>query len=234
MNAAAAAMSSSFTLPLKVRIVMLDLDGTLLDTARDLTEAANAMLREFNRTELDIDTVRSYIGRGIANLVRRCFAGDEPPADADAVAIFRRHYRETNGRHVRLYPGVVEGLRAMHAMGLPLACVTNKASDFVTPLLAAAGLDHWFDLVVCGDTLAKAKPDPLPLLHICKHFGVAPHAALMIGDSLNDVQAARAAGCPIICVPYGYNEGAAVSASDCDAIVPSLEAAANLLIKDGA
>ncbi len=210
-----------------VRAVLFDLDGTLLDTAQDLTVAANAMLAEYGRAALDLATVRSYIGRGIANLVRRCFGADEPPADA--VEVFRRHYRASNGRQAVIYPGVVEGLRAMQALGLRLACVTNKAGAFTQPLLEAAGLDHWFEFTVSGDTLARAKPDPLPLLHICEHFGIAPHEALMIGDSLNDVKAARAAGCPVICVPYGYNEGAAVRASDCDAIVPSLEAAARLL-----
>ena len=210
---------------------MIDLDGTMLDTVRDLTEAANAMLREFGRPEHDIATIRSFIGRGIQNLVRRCFVDETAPADA--LACFRRHYRETNGRYATIYPGVVDGLRAMRQMGLRLACVTNKASDFALPLLESSGLAGWFELTVCGDTLAKAKPDPLPLLHICQKFGVEPRLALLIGDSLNDVNAARAAGCPIICVPYGYTEGAAVRESDCDAIVPSLEAAARLLIKDG-
>ena len=232
MNAPAGHMAPQLRPPLSlpVRAVMIDLDGTLLDTARDLTEAANAMLREFGRPALDIDTIRSYIGRGIANLVQRCFANDEPPTEA--LACFRRHYRESNGRYVTIYPGVVEGLRAMQAMGLPLACVTNKASDFALPLLELSGLAGWFGQIVCGDTLARAKPDPLPLLHICREFGIEPRQAVLIGDSLNDVNAARAAGCPIICVPYGFTEGAAVRESDCDAIVPSLEAAARLLIKD--
>lgn len=223
------AISAAATFP--VRAVMVDLDGTLLDTAEDLAAAANAMLAEYGRAPLELAAVRSYIGRGIANLVRRCF-GDAASAElpADAVDCFRRHYRITNGRQARIYPGVVEGLRAMHGLGLPLACVTNKASDFALPLLETTGLARWFALKVCGDTLAKIKPDPLPLLHICERFGVAPGEALLIGDSLNDVRAARAAGCPVVCVPYGYNEGAAVRAQDCDAIVPSLEAAARLLL----
>ena len=208
-----------------VRAVLIDLDGTLLDTAQDLTAAANAMLADYGRAPLDLATVRSYIGRGIANLVRRCFGDEEPPAEA--VEVFRRHYRVSNGRQAVVYPGVIEGLRAMQALGLRLACVTNKAGAFTGPLLAATGLERWFEFTVSGDTLARAKPDPLPLLHICRHFGIAPHEALMIGDSLNDVHAARAAGCPVVCVPYGY----AVRAEDCDAIVPSLEAAARLLVR---
>jgi phosphoglycolate phosphatase len=185
------------------------------------------MLADYGRTPLGVDTVRGYIGRGMANLVQRCFG--EEPAPADAIEIFRQHYRACNGRTSQVYPGVVEGLNLMRAAGLPIACVTNKASVFVPPLLAASGLSGCFDQIVCGDTLARAKPDPLPLIHACEHFGVPPREALMIGDSQNDVRAARAAGCPIICVPYGYAEGSQVRAEDCDAIVPTLEAAARLL-----
>lgn len=219
-----AALPPSF----RARAVLIDLDGTLVDSAQDLAAAANAMLAEYGRDALDLDTVRSYVGRGIANLVQRCF-GSEPPAEG-ALAAFRRHYGQTNGRQARVYPGVIEGLRAMQALGLPLACVTNKAAAFVPPLLTATGLDGFFDCLVCGDTVPRVKPDPLPLLHACEHFGVAPQEALMIGDSLNDVRAARAAGCPVICVPYGYSEGRSLQAADCDAIVPTLEAAARLLV----
>lgn len=213
---------------LHVRAVLIDLDGTLLDTAADLTAAANAMLAEYDAAPLSVDTVRSYIGRGIANLVQRCF-GDEP-VPQDAVETFRHHYQRVNGQAARVYPGVVEGLAALRSAGFALACITNKAKDFVPPLLEATELAVWFDQVICGDTLARAKPDPLPLLHACHVFGIAPNEALMIGDSLNDVRAARAAGCAVFCVPYGYAEGANVRAEDCDAIVPTLEAAARLLV----
>lgn len=215
---------------------MIDLDGTLLDTALDLTEAANAMLREFGRPECDVASIRTFIGRGLHNLVKRCLAGqigaaeDSTPPPEEAMACFRRHYRESNGRHATVYPGVVEGLRAMQDKGLRLACVTNKATDFTLPLLARSDLAGWFEQVVCGDTLVMAKPDPMPLLHICQQFGIGPGEALLIGDSLNDVRAARAAGSPVFCVPYGYNEGMAVRETDCDAIVPSLEAAARLVV----
>jgi len=220
--------------PLALRAVMIDLDGTLLDTALDLTEAANAMLREFNLAEHGVDTIRSFIGRGLPNLVQRCLDDQTAvvPPHALALASFRSHYREISGRHATLYPGVVEGLRALRDKGLRLACVTNKASDFTLPLLERSGLAGWFEQVVCGDTLEKSKPDPLPLLHICERFGIAPHQALLIGDSLNDVNAARAAGCPVFCVPYGYNEGRPVQELACDAIVASLEAAAALVIAD--
>ncbi len=222
--------------PLPIQAVIIDLDGTMLDTALDLTEAANAMLRDFARPELDVATIRAYIGRGVQNLVKRCLAGqlgvaDDPaPPPADALASFKRHYLESNGRYVTIYPGVVEGLRALHEMGLPMACVTNKGGDFAVPLLARSGLAGWFRLTVCGDTLARSKPDPLPLLHVCRQFACEPRRTLLIGDSLNDVTAARAAGCPVFCVPYGYNEGVDVRELDCDAIVPTLEAAARLVV----
>jgi len=218
--------------PLAVCAVMIDLDGTLLDTALDLTEAANAMLHEFSLAEYDVDTIRTFIGRGLPNLVQRCLDGQAAtaPSHAEALASFRNYYREISGRHATLYPGVVEGLRALRAKDLRLACVTNKASDFTLPLMERSGLAGWFEQVVCGDTLAKSKPDPLPLLHICERFDIAPRQALLIGDSLNDVNAARAAGCPVFCVPYGYNEGRPVQELACDAIVASLEAAAALLV----
>jgi phosphoglycolate phosphatase len=211
-----------------VRAVLIDLDGTLIDSVQDLTAAANAMLAEFDHAPLSVDTVRSYVGRGIANLVQRCF-GDEPAAEG-ALAAFRRHYAQSNGLQAQVYPGVVDGLQAMRALGLPLACVTNKAATFVPPLLAATGLAGFFDFLVCGDSVARVKPDPLPLLHACAHFGVNAAEAVMIGDSMNDVRAARAAGCAVICVPYGYSEGRALQPTDCDAIVPSLAAAAQLLM----
>lgn len=224
------------TFPLAVRTVMLDLDGTLLDTAFDLSEAANAMLRDFGLMEYDVDAIRSFIGRGLPNLVQRCLDGQTSsgtlPAHTAAMDKFRSHYREISGRHATCYPGVIEGLNAMRAMHLPLACVTNKASEFTQPLLERSGLADYFTQVVCGDTLARNKPDPLPLLHICTGFGIAPSQALMIGDSRNDVIAARAAGCPVFCVPYGYNEGRPVQELACDAIVASLEAAVALIIRD--
>jgi phosphoglycolate phosphatase len=221
--------------PLPARAVMIDLDGTLLDTACDLAVAANAMLDELGRPQVDVETIRLYIGRGVVNLVKRCLAGhldaanDPAPPPADAVTAFMRHYTQSNGRHATVYPGVVDGLRALRGKGLPLACITNKAAAFTLPLLERTGLAPWFDQVVSGDTLAKSKPDPMQLQHICAHFDIAPGDALLIGDSVNDVRAARAAGCSVFCVPYGYNEGEDVRKLGCDAIVASLAEAATLI-----
>jgi phosphoglycolate phosphatase len=219
----------------RVKAVLLDLDGTLLDTAPDLLEAANSMLRDLGHAPVAIADVRAYVGRGIPNLVKRLLAGrldaaDDPaPPPTDALTSFRRHYAEANGRQAAPYPGVRQGLDALAAMGLPLACVTNKAETFTLPLLARSGLDRYFRVVVSGDTLPRAKPDAMPLIWVCGHFDLKPADMLMIGDSVNDARAARAAGCPVYIVPYGYNEGRDVRKLDCDAIVASLLDAADLI-----
>lgn len=221
---------------LAVKAVLIDLDGTLLDTALDIAAAGNAMLREIGRPECSVNLIRTYIGRGIPNLVKRCLAGrldaaDDPnPPPAAALASFRQHYAATNGRYATIYPGVVDGLRSLREQGLRLSCITNKATDFTVPLLASSGLADWFELVVCGDTLAKSKPDPLQVIHICREFGIVPNEALLIGDSVNDVLAARAAGCPVFCVPYGYNEGRDVRNLDSDAIVLTIADAASRIV----
>lgn len=216
-----------------VRAVLIDLDGTLLDTVPDLADAANAMLEEMGRAPLPQEAVRSYVGKGIDNLVRRCLSQVGHTGEAElvrAMLVFRRHYRAVNGRRTTVFPGVLEGLDAMQSMGLPLGCVTNKASDFTEPLLEATGLRPRFRIVVSGDTLAEKKPHPLPLFHMCAQLNVEPRHALVIGDSASDVAAARAAGCPVFCVPYGYSEGRDVRDLGCDAIVATLEEAARRLV----
>ncbi|PWB41545.1 MAG: phosphoglycolate phosphatase [Rhodocyclales bacterium] len=215
-----------------IRAVLIDLDGTLLDTVPDLADAANAMLAELGRLTLPTDTIRDFVGKGIPNLVGRClgYPGESAAPDAvAALAVFKRHYAAVNGRKTRIYPGVLEGLRAMRAAGLKTACVTNKAAAFTEQLLAASGLAALLDMTVSGDTLPEKKPHPLPFLHICERFGIAPDEALVVGDSRNDVAGARAAGCPVFCVPYGYSEGEDVRDLGADAIVGTLEEAARRL-----
>ena len=143
--------------------------------------------------------------------------------------MYQDFYFEESGRRTVIYPGVIEGLEGFRALGLRLACVTNKAARFTVPLLEQMGLAPYFELVVSGDTLARKKPDPMQLAHICAEFALAPPEALLIGDSANDALAARAAGCPVFCVSYGYSEGGDVRDLDCDAIVDSLSEAANIL-----
>jgi len=222
--------------PLRVKAVMIDLDGTLADTIPDLAAATNRMLRELGLAELDVGKIRTFVGKGIPKLVERSLAAStrgEISADlmARALPVYERCYAEANGKQSVIYPGVREGLRALHGMQLPLACVTNKSGRFTTPLLEQLGILGYFQQVVAGDTLPQKKPDPAQLLHACRGFGIAPGEMLMIGDSGNDAEAARAAGCPVFCVTYGYNEGRDVRELDVDAIVPSLIEAARLIYK---
>lgn len=222
--------------PLRVKAVAIDLDGTMLDTVEDLAIAVNLMLGRIGRAPLDQALVRNFVGKGINNLVERALVGAmEGKPDAAlyerALPIYMACYDEVNGRHTTIYPQVREGLDALKAAGFPLACVTNKSARYTLPLLAQTGLEGYFSAVVAGDTLPKKKPDPLPLTHVAGQFGIMPAELLMIGDSLNDAEAARAAGCPIFCVGYGYNEGADVRSLDVDAIVESILDASRLITR---
>jgi len=225
---------STTSFPISVRAIAIDLDGTMLDTVEDLAIAVNETLDELSLPALDPSLVRTFVGKGLANLVCRSLTaalGREPEADflARALPLYETHYERVNGQTTTIYPGVPEGLERLAAAGFPLACVTNKSKRFTGPLLERIGFARYFSLVLSGDSLPKKKPDPLPLTHAAQHFSVTPAQMLMIGDSVNDAQAARAAGCPIFCVTYGYNEGEDVRTLDVDAIVPTLIAAAGLV-----
>ena len=222
--------------PLAAKVVMIDLDGTLLDTAEDLALAANLMLRELDRPVLSVATIKSYIGKGIQRLVKRALTGDlagepDPELLEKALPIYKKHYAENVHVNTKPFPGVEEGIERLRQGGFHLACITNKSEAFTLPLLRAVGFHDCFEIILSGDSLPKRKPDPMPLIHICQHFKVQPHEAVLVGDSLNDTTAARAAGCHVFCVPYGYNEGRDVRDLDCDAIVPSLVEASQLIIK---
>ncbi|WP_237173467.1 phosphoglycolate phosphatase [Paracandidimonas lactea] len=212
--------------------VLLDLDGTLLDTIPDLADATNAMRESLGMSRLPDDVIATYVGKGTTVLVERALAnnpqGIGPSAEALAAGLdsFHHHYHTINGRRAALYPGVLEGLQAFQGMGVKLAVVTNKPTEFTLPLLAHCGLAPYFAHVVCGDTCARKKPDPMPLLHACELLGVAPGQALAIGDSVNDAQAAQAAGMAVLAVPYGYNEGRDVRELDVDDIVATIADAA--------
>ena len=213
-----------------VRAVLIDLDGTLLETGPDIVAAANRMLEELGRPTLPEVRVSEFIGKGVANLVTRCLQETNSPADAGnlaaALAIFERHYLAGVADRTRPYPGVVEGLERLASMGMPLGCVTNKAAMFTAPLLERTALARFFRVVVAGDTVAHKKPHPLPLMHAAAALGVAPAELLVIGDSANDVLAARAAGCPVFVVPYGYREGMSVESLAADRVVADLVEAA--------
>ena len=219
--------------PISVSAIVIDLDGTLLHTAPELAEAANRMLRDMGRPAVSQDLLMSYIGNGIHWLVKRALTGDmhaEPDAALfdKALPVFEKHYTGLLLQS-RVFDGVMQGLDAMKAAGFRLGCITNKAARYTEPLLKGIGLAHYFDIVLSGDSLAEKKPHPLPLLHSAKFFGVPIDQLLLIGDSLNDAVAARAAGCPVFCVPYGYNHGEPVDGLDLDAVIADLPAALSLI-----
>jgi phosphoglycolate phosphatase len=178
--------------------------------------------------------VRNWVGNGVERLVRRALIGQldgEPPeADFDrAYPIFLDLYAENTSKRSVLYPGVREGLDWMAAAGYRLGCVTNKAAQFTLPLLTDLGVIDRFGIVVSGDTLPQKKPDPAPLLHAAAHFGVEPTQSLMVGDSVSDVKAARAAGFGIVCMSYGYNHGVDIRQALPDAVIDSMTELQGLL-----
>jgi len=211
-----------------MKSVTFDLDGTLVDTVADLAEACRRMLEELGEPPRSIDEIHCFVGKGTAVLVERCLTHGQPPSAEHlraGIQAFHRHYAEVNGRMAQVYPGVLHGLADFAAAGLKMAIVTNKPGEFTEYLLERLDLLEHFDAIVSGDTTAHRKPHPEPILHACRIMGTRPVENLHVGDSKTDIQAARAAGCPVFCVPYGYNEGEPVDSADCDALVSDLVAA---------
>ena len=209
-----------------IQAAIVDLDGTLVDTVGDFDVALNATLGEHGLPRVDRGFIERTVGKGSEHLIRCTLA--EVDADPDlyesAWQAYQRHYQSINGLHSVVYSGVVEGLRRLLDAGWALACLTNKPGAFAKPLLAAKGLDGYFSQVFGGDAFARKKPDPLPLLQTCLALGSLPARTLMIGDSSNDAQAARAAGCPVVLVSYGYNHGLPVAGVGADAVIDRLDA----------
>jgi phosphoglycolate phosphatase len=208
---------------------MVDLDGTLVDTLGDFVAAVNAMLADLcepvQAPKLEAATVERMVGKGSENLVRAVLAhaaAGLPARYAEALASYQRHYAAINGVNSTVYPGGLEGLRTLQQAGLKLACLTNKPLTMARQLLKLKGLDVFFSEVFGGDSFERKKPDPLPLLKTCEALGTTPARTLMIGDSSNDAQAARAAGCPVLLVTYGYNHGEPVREVDADGFIDSL------------
>ncbi len=207
--------------------VIVDVDGTLVDSVPDLAWCVDETMRRIGREPWGEARVRDWVGNGVERLVKRALTGDleaEPdPADFErAYPVFLELYGENTSKRSRLYPGAAEALAALERAGYRLAAVTNKARRFTEPLLADLGVRARFTVVVCGDDCARKKPDPEPLLCAARALGVEPRQCLMVGDSSNDVQAARAAGMPVICVSYGYNHGRDIREAAPDAVVDSL------------
>jgi phosphoglycolate phosphatase len=217
-----------------IRAAIIDLDGTMLDTVPDFHFAINRMRADLEMAPISQAAIALMVGKGSENLIRSVLALDLDPAAAldrfdEAMAAYQRHYLAINGNHSHLYPDVIAGLESMKAQGLRLACVTNKPIAFAKPLLAQKGLARYFEIVYGGDCLPRKKPDPFPLLQVCADFGLPPHQVVAIGDSSNDAEAARAAGCFVLTVPYGYNHGRSIHETDSDGIVTTLLEAATLI-----
>lgn len=205
---------------------IVDLDGTMVDTLGDFEVALALMLGDLGLQPVAAAQIRRLVGKGSDHLIRSVLALQ---VEADgalqqrAWVRYQQHYLAINGQHSALFPGVLEGLQAWRAAGLHMACLTNKPGDFARPLLAAKGLAPFFEHCFGGDAFERRKPDPLPLLRTCAALGCAPERTLMVGDSSNDAQAARAAGCPVVLVRYGYNHGEPVDEVDADAWVDRLD-----------
>ncbi|MET0089419.1 MAG: phosphoglycolate phosphatase [Candidatus Thiodiazotropha sp.] len=211
----------------KPKMILIDVDGTLVDSVPDLAYCVDEMMQRLGRPAHGEDKVRDWVGNGVERLVRRALVGqlEGEPDDADfdrAYPMFLELYAENTSQRSLLYPGIREGLDYLKAEGYRLGCVTNKAAQFTLPLLRDLGIHDDFEIIIAGDTLAKKKPDPLPLLHAAERLGVAPADALMVGDSQSDVKAARAAGFQIVCMSYGYNHGEDIRSYHPDAVIDSL------------
>jgi phosphoglycolate phosphatase len=217
-----------------VTAAIIDLDGTMLDTLPDFHVALNGMREELGLAPITQERIKLMVGKGSENLVRSVLALDYDAATVEqhfaaAMDGYQRHYLRINGNFSTLYPDVVAGLDAFKAAGVRLACVTNKPLSFALPLLEQKQLAGYFDVIYGGDSFPRKKPDPMPLLQVCTDFGLPPGQVVAIGDSSNDAQAARAAGCPVLTVPYGYNHGHSIHETDSDGIVDTLLAAAKLI-----
>ncbi|MGB5440836.1 MAG: phosphoglycolate phosphatase [Gammaproteobacteria bacterium] len=211
----------------KPEMILIDVDGTLVDSVPDLAYCVDRMMEQLGRDPWGEQRVRDWVGNGVERLVRRALVGalKGEPDDADferAYPLFMELYAGNTSKRSFLYPGVREGLDRLKTAGYKLGCVTNKAAQFTGPLLKDLGVFDDFSIVISGDTLAKKKPDPAPLLHAAEYFGSAPAKSMMIGDSVSDVAAARAAGFQIICMSYGYNHGVDIREAGPDAVVDSM------------
>ena len=205
---------------------IVDLDGTMIDTVGDFEQALAGMLRDLSLPVVDRAFIARTVGRGSQYLLAQTLAevGGAPERQAFAWERYQVHYAAVNGTHAEVYPGVREGLAAMRAHGWRLACVTNKPRAFAVALLEAKGLAASFEHVFGGDSFERRKPDPMPLAKTCEALAAEPARTLMVGDSRNDCEAARAAGCPVVLVSYGYNHGEPVADAGPDRVIARLDA----------
>tara|TARA_R110002072_G_scaffold39236_3_gene112856 strand:+ start:7398 stop:8069 length:672 start_codon:yes stop_codon:yes gene_type:complete len=208
-------------------LVLLDLDGTLVDSIPDLAWSVNKTLLELSLPERELSSIRNWVGNGLEKLLHRSLTNDfneeaESALFEKASALFMSVYSQNMCNLSACYPGVREGIDYLKDKDIKLGCVTNKRGQFVGPILEKLGLKDDMSIIIAGDTLAKKKPHPLPLLHAASTFEIDPKQSLMVGDSESDVKAARAAGFQIVCVSYGYNHGNDIRSTNPDAVVDSL------------
>lgn len=218
---------------MRYKAVLFDLDGTLVDSIPDIAQGTNLMLHDLGFPSLSVDLISTFVGQGTHHLIDLCLkqvteqSTIDPDLQQQARILFAQHYdHQTKNSISQVFPDVIAGIEKFQKAGCLLAVVTNKPMQFVPDLLRLMHLDHYFDLLVGGDTCAEKKPHPMPFLYACEKLGVLPAQALVIGDSGNDSVAARRAGIDVLLVPYGYNEGKDVQDLDCDGIVSSIVAAA--------
>jgi len=208
-----------------LRAALVDLDGTLVDTVGDFEVALGAMAADLGLSAVPRAFIEKTVGKGSEHLIARALAEVGAPAGLheQAWARYQHHYLQINGHHSQVYPGAREGLAGLAARGLRLVCLTNKPGAFARPLLEAKALAAHFVHVHGGDAFERKKPDPLPLRAACRALSLEPREVLMVGDSSNDAAAARAAGCPVVLVRYGYNHGEPVEAAGADALIDRLD-----------
>jgi len=217
------------------KMILIDVDGTLVDSVPDLAYCVDEMMKQLGLPQRGEAAVRNWVGNGVERLVRRALVNDldgepEETIFEKAYPIFLDLYAVNTSQRSLLYPGVIDALDYFKEQDYLIGCVTNKAEQFTLPLLKDLGLSDYFSIVICGDTLERKKPDPLPLLHAAEFFKVSPEDSLMLGDSMSDVKAARAAGFQIICMSYGYNHGVDIHDSNPDAVIDSMAEIKALLI----
>lgn len=229
---------SQKALAIQPRMILVDLDGTLVDTAPDLAYSVDLMMQHLGLPARGETAVREWIGNGVPRLIRRALVGayeGEPDEELynKAYPVFQELYEKNVCVHSRLYPGARQGLEYLKLAGYRLGCVTNKPARYTEPLLKALGVDHYFELIVSGDTLAKKKPDPAPLIYAADQLSTPRQLSLIVGDSINDVEAGRSAGFQVVCVNYGYNHGKDIREAHPDAVIDSLAQLEELLIRTG-
>lgn len=212
------------------KLVMFDLDGTLIDSVPDIAWAVDRMLVSMQRPAAGLNRIRDWVGNGGHVLVRRALAAmdsGDPEAEVSAAdfatgwEIFCGYYRQHLAVDSRIYSGVVEVLEQLQECGACVACVSNKPHEFTVEVLRQLGLSGYFQTTLGGDVLEEKKPSPMPLQHVLSLHECEPADALMVGDSVNDVEAARAAGVPVYCVNFGYNHGQPIEDSRPDGIIAS-------------